>query len=227
MKPDELIEWRHPVGHHWRWEFAAITPTITCVTETFDCRDTGPLKDRLKYYERTGLTELRNRYGGWLPAIRQHSGCRIALPGADDDHRNFCRLHHRGADRAQQHASGYAATVTADHHQLSVLGIPRGASGRADHIRAAAARACRDTVPANQPGVRLGLPLLGFRTSSSPCRDSGRPRRRSTHATRQGAPPSGMLRRRPTRWPSLRRANRRCQAGPVHSGWSPMPPRRE
>ena len=76
MKPDELIEWRHPVGHHWRWEFAAITPTITCVTETFDCRDTGPLKDRLKYYERTGfakrnaagieatLTELRNRYGG-------------------------------------------------------------------------------------------------------------------------------------------------------------------
>ena len=75
MKPDELIEWRHPVGHHWRWEFAAITPTITRVTETFDYRDTGPLKDWLKYYERTGfakrnaagieatLTKLRNRYG--------------------------------------------------------------------------------------------------------------------------------------------------------------------
>jgi hypothetical protein len=39
MKPDELIEWRHPVGHNWRWEFAAITPTITRVTETFDCRE--------------------------------------------------------------------------------------------------------------------------------------------------------------------------------------------
>jgi hypothetical protein len=76
MKPDELIEWRHPVGHHWRWEFAAITPTITRVTETFDYRDTGLLKDRLKYYERTGfakrnaaaieatLTKLRNRYAG-------------------------------------------------------------------------------------------------------------------------------------------------------------------
>jgi hypothetical protein len=76
MKPDELIEWRHPVGHHWRWEFAAITPTVTRVTETFDHRDTGPLKDRLKYYERMGfakrnaagieatLTKLRNRYGG-------------------------------------------------------------------------------------------------------------------------------------------------------------------
>jgi hypothetical protein len=76
MKPDELIEWRHPVGHHWRWEFAAITPTITRVTETFDYRDTGLLKDRLKYYERTGfaernaagiqatLTKLRDRYAG-------------------------------------------------------------------------------------------------------------------------------------------------------------------
>jgi Polyketide cyclase / dehydrase and lipid transport len=76
MKPGELIEWRHPVGHHWRWEFAAITPTITRVTETFDYRDTGLLKDRLKYYERMGfakrnaagieatLTKLRNRYAG-------------------------------------------------------------------------------------------------------------------------------------------------------------------
>jgi hypothetical protein len=76
MKPDELIEWRHPVGHHWRWEFATITPTITRVIETFDYRDSGLLKDRLKYYERTGfvkrnaagieatLTKLRNRYGG-------------------------------------------------------------------------------------------------------------------------------------------------------------------
>lgn len=74
MKADELIEWRHPVGHHWRWEFAAITPTITRVTETFDYRETGLLKDRLKYYERTGfakrnaagieatLTRLCNRY---------------------------------------------------------------------------------------------------------------------------------------------------------------------
>ena len=76
MKPDELIEWRHPVGHHWRWEFAPLTPTITRVTETFDYRDTGLLKDRLKYYERMGfakrnaaaieatLTKLRNRYVG-------------------------------------------------------------------------------------------------------------------------------------------------------------------
>ena len=62
MKPNELIEWRHPVGHHWRWEFAATTPTITRVTETFDYRDTGLLKGRLKYYERTGFAK-RNAAG--------------------------------------------------------------------------------------------------------------------------------------------------------------------
>ena len=76
LKPDELIEWRHPVGHHWRWEFAALTPTNTRVTETFDYSDAGPIKEALKYYRRTGfakanargieatLTRLRDRYPG-------------------------------------------------------------------------------------------------------------------------------------------------------------------
>ena len=75
IRPDELIEWRHPVGHHWRWEFTAVSPTVTRVTETFDYRDTG-VKDRFNYYGRTGfarrnaagieatLTRLRDRYGG-------------------------------------------------------------------------------------------------------------------------------------------------------------------
>ncbi|BBY66868.1 SRPBCC family protein [Mycolicibacterium helvum] len=75
VKPDELFEWRHPLGHRWRWEFAVITPTLTRVTETFDYRDTGPIKDTLKYYERMGfakdnakgieatLTKLHDRYG--------------------------------------------------------------------------------------------------------------------------------------------------------------------
>jgi Polyketide cyclase / dehydrase and lipid transport len=74
IKPDELIEWRHPFGHHWRWEFAAVSETVTRVTETFDYRDTGSLKDTLNYYERTGfakrnaagieatLAQLRDRY---------------------------------------------------------------------------------------------------------------------------------------------------------------------
>jgi hypothetical protein len=74
VEPDTLVEWTHPAGHHWRWEFAAVSPTITRVTETFDYRDTGPLKDWLQFYQRTGfvkrnaagieatLTKLRDRF---------------------------------------------------------------------------------------------------------------------------------------------------------------------
>ena len=74
LKPDELIEWRHPYGHHWRWEFESLSPTSTRVTETFDYHNTGSLKDAVKYYKRLGfakanatgieatLTRLRDRY---------------------------------------------------------------------------------------------------------------------------------------------------------------------
>jgi Polyketide cyclase / dehydrase and lipid transport len=74
IKPNELVEWRHPAGHHWRWEFSAVSPTVTRVTETFDYRNTGPVKDRLRWFELTGfvkrnaagieatLTKLRDRY---------------------------------------------------------------------------------------------------------------------------------------------------------------------
>ncbi len=31
-----LIEWRHPIGHTWRWELVEISPGVTQVTETFD-----------------------------------------------------------------------------------------------------------------------------------------------------------------------------------------------
>jgi len=74
LKPNELVEWRHPMGHRWRWEFQPLSPTLTRVTETFDYRDAGPIKNRLKYYERIGacksnaagveatLAKLRDRY---------------------------------------------------------------------------------------------------------------------------------------------------------------------
>ncbi len=76
LKTDELVEWRHPFGHRWRWEFEALSPTLTRVTETFDYSDAGGLKNGLKYYERMGyakgngagiestLTKLRGRYAG-------------------------------------------------------------------------------------------------------------------------------------------------------------------
>jgi hypothetical protein len=62
VKPGALVEWSHPAGHHWRWEFAAVSATLTRVTETFDYRDTGPLKDRLRFYQRTGFVK-RNAAG--------------------------------------------------------------------------------------------------------------------------------------------------------------------
>ena len=76
LKPGELVEWRHPVGHRWRWEFESLSPTRTRVTETFDYRDAGAIKNGLKYYERMGfrkanaagieatLAKLRDRYAG-------------------------------------------------------------------------------------------------------------------------------------------------------------------
>ena len=33
---DRLLEWRHPLGHRWRWELAETRPGTTEVTETFD-----------------------------------------------------------------------------------------------------------------------------------------------------------------------------------------------
>lgn len=46
FEPDRLIEWRHPLGHRWRWTFAETTPGHTAVTETFDYNGLG-LRGRL------------------------------------------------------------------------------------------------------------------------------------------------------------------------------------
>ncbi len=76
LTPNELVEWRHPVGHHWRWQFEALSPTTTRVTETFDYHDAGRLKNALGYYHLIGatkfnvtgiestLSKLRDRYAG-------------------------------------------------------------------------------------------------------------------------------------------------------------------
>jgi ribosome-associated toxin RatA of RatAB toxin-antitoxin module len=36
LTEDRLVEWRHPFGHHWRWEFTPVSDASTRVTETFD-----------------------------------------------------------------------------------------------------------------------------------------------------------------------------------------------
>lgn len=33
---DRVVEWKHPFGHRWRWEFAPQPDGTTRVTETFD-----------------------------------------------------------------------------------------------------------------------------------------------------------------------------------------------
>ena len=76
LKPNEVVEWRHPVGHRWRWEFEPLSPTLTRVTETFDYRDAGRVKNAVNYYALVGarksnatgieatLAKLRDRYAG-------------------------------------------------------------------------------------------------------------------------------------------------------------------
>ena len=36
FEQDRLVEWQHPMGHRWRWEFAELAPGTTEITETFD-----------------------------------------------------------------------------------------------------------------------------------------------------------------------------------------------
>ncbi|SOD70909.1 YD repeat-containing protein [Jatrophihabitans sp. GAS493] len=48
-----VVEWRHPLGHRWRWEFTPLSPEQTLVTETFDYGAAG--SSRTKVYELLGF----------------------------------------------------------------------------------------------------------------------------------------------------------------------------
>lgn len=39
-----VLEWRHPMGHRWRWEFIPSADNSTRVTETFDYSRINPLQ---------------------------------------------------------------------------------------------------------------------------------------------------------------------------------------
>lgn len=36
FEENRVVEWRHPMGHRWRWELDEVNPRTTRVTETFD-----------------------------------------------------------------------------------------------------------------------------------------------------------------------------------------------
>jgi hypothetical protein len=40
----QVLEWQHPLGHRWRWEFTPVSADVTTVTETFDYSQIGTLK---------------------------------------------------------------------------------------------------------------------------------------------------------------------------------------
>ena len=39
-----VVEWSHPMGHRWRWEFTSESPNSTRVTETFDYSEISSAK---------------------------------------------------------------------------------------------------------------------------------------------------------------------------------------
>jgi hypothetical protein len=69
-----VVEWRHPLGHRWRWELTPVSEGVTVVTETFDysqissvkasgLRLFGSLKQNAAGIEAT-LRQLQARYQG-------------------------------------------------------------------------------------------------------------------------------------------------------------------
>ena len=43
---DRVVEWCHPAGHRWRWEFAPASADETLVTETFDYSGLSSMRAR-------------------------------------------------------------------------------------------------------------------------------------------------------------------------------------
>ena len=71
----QVVEWQHPLGHRWRWEFAPQPDGSTLVTETFDYSRISALK--AKGLELTG-TPKKN--GSGIEATL--SGLQARYPGA-------------------------------------------------------------------------------------------------------------------------------------------------
>jgi uncharacterized protein YndB with AHSA1/START domain len=67
-----VVEWRHPMGHRWRWELTPLSAGRTRVTETFDYSQVDSLRAKglelLGYPQRNGagieatLRQLQARY---------------------------------------------------------------------------------------------------------------------------------------------------------------------
>jgi ribosome-associated toxin RatA of RatAB toxin-antitoxin module len=63
---NRLIEWRHPVGHRWRWRLDTRPDGTTLVTEIFDYSQAGRVKNLIRYYDLIRATRLNA--GRWSPS---------------------------------------------------------------------------------------------------------------------------------------------------------------
>jgi hypothetical protein len=67
-----VVEWRHPMGHRWRWEVTPLSADLTRVTETFDYSQVDSVRAKglelFGYPQRNGagieatLRQLQARY---------------------------------------------------------------------------------------------------------------------------------------------------------------------
>jgi hypothetical protein len=65
LEEDRLVEWRHPFGHHWRWQFREVATGRTEVTETWDfAASRRPAFLELIRYERVNAAGIERTLGG-------------------------------------------------------------------------------------------------------------------------------------------------------------------
>ena len=48
LQPDELVEWRHPFGHRWRWEFVSLSPSVPFPASPRRSTITTPVRSRTR-----------------------------------------------------------------------------------------------------------------------------------------------------------------------------------
>ena len=75
----QVVEWRHPMGHRWRWELSSAADGKTQVTETFDYSGISPVRARM--LEAFGSPKQNGR--GIEATLRQLQGKYPAQPAAE------------------------------------------------------------------------------------------------------------------------------------------------
>jgi len=96
-----------PFGHRWRWEFDEISPTLTRVTETFDFRHAGPVKNALNYYTLTGF--VKSNAGGIEATLAEIARQVLARLSAALTSARACRTSASPSGRPQERCDAEAA----------------------------------------------------------------------------------------------------------------------